>query len=141
MLLAAVAPVLALVLALEGAAPSEQPGAPPDPARALAARLRERGRAEAVVSCISTDPLSGATRRARGRLALEPPDRARLDFVATGERITLRRDGGEWLQPATRQLLLLPAGRAAAALRWWAVLLGGGPERRGARSLPGRAMR
>ena len=128
---------LALLLAPAGAARAGERGAPPTVMRTLAARLGSGGRAEAVVSCSTADPLTGAKRRVRGRLALEPPDRARLDFTASGERITLRGDGGEWLQPGTRQLVVLPAGRAAAALRWWAVLFGNGPERPGERPLRG----
>lgn len=59
-----------------------------------------------------------------GTLALEAPDRVRLDMPGTGERLVARGDGGEWLQPATKQLLRFGAGQAAPAIRWWRVLLG-----------------
>ena len=59
-----------------------------------------------------------------GTLALEAPDRVRLDMSGTGERLVARGDGGEWLQPATKQLLRFGAGQASPALRWWRVLLG-----------------
>jgi len=97
-------------------------------ARALAARLGAGGRAEALVERRALDPFTGAVRSIRGRLALEPPDRALLEFPSTGERIALRGDGGEWLQPALEQMLRLGPENAAAARRWWEPLLpaGGG---------------
>jgi hypothetical protein len=48
----------------------------------------------------------------------------RLDLAGTGERLAARADGGEWLQPATKQLLRFGPRHAAPALRWWRVLLG-----------------
>jgi len=48
-------------------------------------------------------------------------------MTTTGEKITLRGDGGEWLQPRTRQLLRISSERAAGALQWWRLLL---PESR-----------
>ena len=45
---------------------------------------------------------------------LRKPDRVRLDFTTTGEKITLRSDGGEWLQPATKQLIRIPAENVTA---------------------------
>ena len=97
-------------------------------ARALAARLRAGGRAEAQVERRALDPFTGGWRSIRGRLALEPPDHALLEFPSTGERIALRGDGGEWLQPALQQMLRLGPENAAAARRWWELLLpsGGG---------------
>lgn len=98
--------------------------------RALLASLRGAGRAEAAVTFAVGDPIAGRPRASLGRLALEPPDRARLDFGASGEAVTLRADGGEWRQPATKQLLRLSPDHAAGALRWWRVLLD--PAGRGA---------
>ena len=127
-----------LALALLLAAPARQaPAGGLECARALSARLHAAGRAEATVELLQPT-LSGNWRSVRGRLALEPPDRARLDFPATGEQVTLRADGGEWLQPVNRQLLRLGPERAAPALSWWQVFLApdsGGfrEERRGAR--------
>src|SRR5204862_7434876 len=94
-------------------------------ARALGTRLRASGRAECAFVRVATDPLSGHAVQARGRLALELPDRARLDFPATGERITLRGDGGEWLQPRLRQLVVFGPERASQARRWWQLLIDG----------------
>jgi hypothetical protein len=90
---------------------------------ALLGRLRAAGRAEARLEGRLEDPLAG-TRTLRGRLSLEPPDRVRIDLDATGERITCRADGGEWLQPALGQLVLLGPGRVAPLLEWWSLLLG-----------------
>jgi hypothetical protein len=96
----------------------------PDPVcvRVLLARLRAAGRAEATIRLRRRDVVSGRTVEQAGRLALEPPRRARLDF-AGGERLTLRADGGEWLQPALRQLVRAGPRGAAGALQWWGALL------------------
>ena len=67
----------------------------------------------------------GAPQRMRGALAVEPPDLARLDVAGTGERITLREDGGEWLQPAVHQLVILKPRHSVGAMRWWRLLAGG----------------
>ena len=96
-------------------------------ARALALAMRGGRSAEAEVRYDLVDPLGGPARVVRGRVRVESPDRVRLDFTTSGERIALRGDGGEWLQPAARQLLRIPAERAAGALQWWRVLL---PESR-----------
>jgi hypothetical protein len=56
-----------------------------------------------------------------GRLVIEPPDRVRLEFTETGERVTLRGDGGEWLQPQMEQLVRFDATGAMGALRWWTL--------------------
>jgi len=82
--------------------------------------------AEARVAFELPDPLGGTPRPTSGRVRVEPPDRVRLDFTS-GERVALRGDGGEWLQPASRQLLRISAERAETALQWWRVLL---PESR-----------
>jgi hypothetical protein len=123
--------LLALVVALAWAAPGR--GAPaPASARALLARVRASGRAEASVRLRRVDPLSGRTIERGGRLALELPQRARLD-LDDGERLTLRADGGDWLQPALKQLVRAGPRGAAGALRWWGALLdpaGSGLEER-----------
>jgi len=90
---------------------------------ALAERLHATGRAEVQIERLSLDPISGRTVAVRGELVLEPPDRAALEFPATGERVTMRSDGGEWLQPGLRQLVRLGAGDAALASRWWELLV------------------
>lgn len=97
------------------------------PGDELARRLQASGRAEARFDRVAVDALSGRKVRSRGRIALELPDRALLQFESTGERIALRGDGGEWLQPALRQMIVLTPDRAAAARVWWAVLAGGEP--------------
>src|SRR5262249_26257422 len=110
-------------------------GAPPatagvtlESARGLAARL-SAGRAEAMVERRALDAFTGKWRAIRGWLALEPPDRALLEFPASGERIALRADGGEWLQPALGQMLRLGPANAGAARRWWELLLPGAGSR------------
>ena len=107
-------------------------------ARVLATRLDASGRAEAEIERRSLDAFTGQWRSTRGRVALEPPDRARLEFPATGERIALRGDGGEWLQPALGQMLRLGPGHSASARRWWELLLAGTGDRFVERSLGGR---
>jgi len=97
--------------------------------RALAAALAKSGRAEATLymprPVMTIDPGSSARATTRATLALELPDRARMDIPATGERITLRSDGGEWLQPQQQQVVTLTAQHAAAASRWWKLLSSG----------------
>jgi hypothetical protein len=56
-------------------------------------------------------------------LALERPDRVRLDYEG-GESVTLRRDGGEWLQPRLKQMLVFDSTGAGAAQHAWDLLLG-----------------
>ena len=121
---ALVASTLALALAAAlGAA--KHPGDTLESARGIAARLGSAGRAEAQVERRALDAFTGTWRSIRGKLTLEPPDRALLEFPATGERLALRGDGGEWLQPKLGQMLRLGPENAAAARRWWAVLLPG----------------
>lgn len=93
--------------------------------RTLTAGLARTGRAEAMLSWSVAAPTGGGTRSLQGSLALEPPDRARLDVRGTGERITLRADGGEWLQPRQGQMVRLTPRHSVAALRWWRLLASG----------------
>jgi outer membrane lipoprotein-sorting protein len=86
------------------------------------ARLSHRGRAEVRIE--RSGSRDGLRAPLAGRVVLEPPDRVRLDFDGTGERVTLRADGGEWLQPELRQMVRLGAARARDALVWWDLLLG-----------------
>jgi hypothetical protein len=97
--------------------------------RALRARLAATGRATASITVSVPDPMGGAARVERGRLALEPPDRLRLDFPASGECIAVRRDGGEWLQPSLRQLVRIRPEQAALASWLWDVFLRSGADR------------
>lgn len=127
---------LALVLAPIPATGAQGP--PHESTRALIARLRATGRAEATLETTVEDLFGGKPRTIRGRLALELPHRARLDFP-DGERLTLREDGGDWLQPRTRQLLRSGPASAAAALRWSVVLLDAGSGDFLERALGGRA--
>lgn len=104
--------------------------------KVLLARLHASGRAEAAIETTVEDLFGGPPRRVRGRLALELPHRARLDFE-DGERLTLREDGGDWLQPRTRQLLRSGPRSAEAAMRWSALLLESGEGAFRERSLGG----
>jgi hypothetical protein len=74
---------------------------------------------------VSEDPTSDTPRSEKGWLELEPPGLARLEFSRTGEKVTLRPDGGEWLQPQLHQMITLDSLRAAAAGRWWQLLMDG----------------
>ena len=99
-----------------------------DPGRELSRRLARSGSGEARFERVTADALSGRDVRVRGRIVLEPPDRVLLRFESTGERLSLRGDGGEWLQPSLRQMIVLTAAQAGAARAWWAVLAGAAPE-------------
>ena len=90
----------------------------------LATKLRAAGRAEVTLRYALPAMPGDAPREVRGTLALEPPDRVRLDITGTGERLVARGDGGEWLQPATKQLLRFGPDHVSPAFRWWRVLLG-----------------
>ena len=92
--------------------------------RALVENLRRAGRAEASLAWSVPSGL-GEPVSQRGQLALEPPSFARLDVASTGERVTLRPDGGEWLQPKLQQMLRLTPRHSGAAMRWWRLLAGG----------------
>lgn len=92
--------------------------------RALVDQLRRAGRAETTLEWTITGA-TGEPSPQRGQLAVEPPSFARLDVSRTGERVTLRPDGGEWLQPQLRQMIRLSPRHAGAAMRWWRLLAGG----------------
>lgn len=110
---------------------------PPTPLRELVNRLERHGRGAArVVQFITSGP--DTIRRLSGRLALEPPGCLRLDDAVRGEVLTVRDDGGEWLQPEQRQLLVLGAHRAAQAGMAWRLLLDGGGSFRERRGRDGR---
>ena len=83
-------------------------------------RLESHGRAGVRIEQRAFDPEQGTM---HGRVRLEPPDRVRLDFEG-GESVTLRSDGGEWIQPKLKQLVRLDRERARDALLWWDLLLG-----------------
>jgi hypothetical protein len=132
----ALAGLACLVLAgdaFAAAPPAARPAPPPaktlESSRVLATKLAASGRAMAKLERRERDPFSGAITAQRATLALEPPDRARLDFESGGERVTLRGDGGEWLQPNLGQMLKLSSDQAAAALRWWQLLMPGAEKR------------
>lgn len=112
--------VAAVLFAL---APTTRAAGPPLCTRALLERLARAGRAEARVT-ITTREVELGTRSRRGVLAIELPDRLRLDYAAGGERLTARGDGGEWLQPAGRQMLIMGPEQAARAAGLWRALRG-----------------
>lgn len=117
----------ALALACVLAAPAARAaGEPLLSAKAFVAKLAANGRAEATLRYTLPAAPGAKARIVYGTLALEPPDRVRLDVPATGERVAARGDGGEWLQPATRQVIRFGPRQVAPALRWWRVLLGDG---------------
>ncbi len=67
--------------------------------------MRGTGRAEVTLRYALPAAPGARARVVYGSLALEPPDRVRLDVPASGERIVADASGGAWLQPATKQLL------------------------------------
>lgn len=89
---------------------------------ALRSRLTAAGRAEVSVSQVVTTA-ADTVRQLRGHLALELPDRVRVEDTASGERLTARGDGGEWLQPALKQMLILRADQAGQVASVWRMLL------------------
>jgi hypothetical protein len=94
--------------------------------RTLVAKLSRAGRGEASVTVTMTDPMGGPDVFQAGRLALEPPGRVRLDFAATGERVALRGDAGEWIQPHAEQMVRLGREQAGMAAWLWEILMQGG---------------
>jgi hypothetical protein len=114
---------IALSMALLGASPASATErlASVSP---LIQRLQRAGRGEAVIT--QTVVSAAETLRSeRGTLVLEPPDRLRIDF-RSGERVTMRGDGGEWIQPSLRQLLILRPEQAQTVLVTWRAFLDGG---------------
>jgi hypothetical protein len=99
------------------------------------ARMRGAGRAQVRIERRAFDAGSAEERVVRGRVALEPPALARVDFDG-GESVTVREDGGEWLQPALKQLVRLGPARARSALGWCDLLLAPGAGVIAARDLP-----
>jgi len=113
------ATLVGIAFLLAGAVASAAPLKSTD---ALVRRLTRAGRAD--VRVLQTVTAAGDTvRKLRGRLALEPPDRLWLEDTAGGERLTVRGDGGEWLQPAARQMLVLRPEQALRAASVWRLLL------------------
>jgi hypothetical protein len=106
--------------------------------RTLVSQLARSGRGEASVTVTREDPLGGPERVDRGRLALEVPDRVRLEFPSTGERLAVRGDGGEWVQPAVKQVVRIRAEQAGLAAWLWEVFLTGGSEAFAERAQGGR---
>lgn len=98
-------------------------------------RVHHAGRAEVRLERRSFDAVTNAEQVTRGHVTLEPPQRARVDFD-DGESVTLRGDGGEWLQPELRQLVRLGPERARGALAWCDLLLGERAESITQRDLP-----
>lgn len=97
--------------------------------RVLAERITASGRGEARVTLTREDAMGGPPRVDHGSVALEPPDRVRLEFTETGEKIAVRGDGGEWLQPHLRQMVRLRSEQAGAASWLWDLFLHGGRGR------------
>jgi len=119
------APVAALVVALAvacSAAPMSAAGPGPKATRELARRLAT-GRGEVAIVQREADTFGEVGPAHHGTLALEPPDRLRLALEG-GEVLTVRRDGGEWLQPSLGQMIRFGASGAGAATHLWGLLLG-----------------
>jgi len=117
---------LVALLALFGVTPSFAASTPLTSVSTLMKKLEASGRGE--VTMTQTVISEGETLRAdRGKLSLEPPDRMRVDFKS-GERVTMRADGGEWMQPSLRQLLILRPEQAQAVVSTWRAFLDGGRD-------------
>lgn len=120
----------ALALALAFGPPAVARPAGLQASARLARELGAARRAEVTLRWELPSVPGSPPRPVSGTLALEAPDRVRLEMAGTGERLVARGDGGEWLQPSTKQLLRFGSRQAAPAIRWWRVLLG---EARGVR--------
>ncbi len=112
--------VLAVVALASASAPRADAGL--SATRELVRRLAV-GRGEVAIAQRETDALGEVGPPRHGTLALEPPDRLKLALVG-GEVLTVRRDGGEWLQPTLGQMIRFGAGGAGAATHLWGLLLG-----------------
>ncbi|MGH3054637.1 MAG: LolA family protein [Gaiellaceae bacterium] len=119
-LAAAVVCAIALLCAAGSGAPATEHASRLAP---FFARVRGAGRAQVQIERRTRSALAEGEQVTRGRVTLEPPARARVDFEG-GECVTVRDDGGEWLQPAFRQLVKLGPERARGALGWCDLLLG-----------------
>jgi outer membrane lipoprotein-sorting protein len=104
--------------------------------RVLAQKITASGRGEVRVTLTREDPMGGS-QVVHGTAAFEPPDRVRLEFAETGERITVRADGGEWLQPRMHQMVRLAPEQASAASSLWELFLHGGRGRFDEREVAG----
>lgn len=133
---ASLALALALALAALTAPVAAAAGAgAPRAVRLLVERLERHGRAEATLVRLAPGRPDGAPKPVEGHIVLERPDRVKLSFPATGEVVTLRRDGGEWLQPKLEQMVTFDSAQAAVALRWWGLVVTGGGGRFGERRI------
>jgi len=93
----------------------------PTAVRPLMDRMSRAGRAEAhVVIRVATGNEAPTSRR--GTVALEPPDRMRLQYTDSQEALTARGDGGEWLQPELTQMLTMSGEQARRAAALWQVM-------------------
>ena len=113
-----------LVFALAVGSPDAASPAGLQSSAMLSRQLGAAGRAEVTLRYALPAVPGEKPRDVSGKLALEPPDRVRLDVSGTGERLVARGDGGEWLQPSTKQLLRFGADQVSPAFRWWRALLG-----------------
>jgi len=93
----------------------------PTAVRPLMEKMSRAGRAEAhVVISVATGNEAPSGRR--GTVALEPPDRMRLNYSDAKESLTARGDGGEWLQPELGQMLTMSGEQARQAASLWQVM-------------------
>ena len=93
----------------------------PTAVQPLMERMSRAGRAEAhVVISVATGQEAATSRR--GTVALELPDRMRLQYAEGGEMLTARGDGGEWLQPQLGQMLTMSGEQAKRAASLWQVM-------------------
>jgi outer membrane lipoprotein-sorting protein len=93
----------------------------PTAVQPLMSRMSRAGRAEAHVTIRVATGDEAATSR-RGTVALELPDRMRLQYTDSKEALTARGDGGEWLQPGLGQMLTMSAEQAQRAASLWQVM-------------------
>jgi outer membrane lipoprotein-sorting protein len=93
----------------------------PTAVQPLMERMSRAGRGEAhVVISVATGSEAATSRK--GTVALEPPDRMRLQYLGSKEALTARGDGGEWLQPELGQMLTMSAEQAQRAASLWQVM-------------------
>jgi hypothetical protein len=115
------AAALLVITALAAAKSAPSAARAPEVSRALAGKLQAGRRAEVAFKERLSDPMAGTLERG-GRLMIEAPALVRMEY-AEGDVLTLRPDGGEWLQPALGQMLRFGAAGQEVA-RVWRMLLG-----------------
>ena len=115
--------IAAVVVAAFAAAAATPDSTANSPVRSFASRLQGAGRASSAFDRVGT-AFDGTRTTLKGRRRARAARSRGVAFPASGERLALRADGGEWLQPNLEQMMRLRPRACASARTWWAALLG-----------------